>query len=211
MVGGARGQGGIPVDRSRNYCHFSRMASLEYIKGRECVSCTLCCKVFAITELDKPRGQWCDHCDVGAGCKIYPDRPPSCQSFVCGYLVWPMLGDHWFPARSKLIVANELDGNRVAVHVDPGKPMAWRDEPFYCEIKQMAHFAARDMKQVVVCVGKRAIVILPDEDVDLGDLGDDDRIVVAEMQTPLGLKPKAFKIHKDDPRLLGMKDGVIYR
>jgi hypothetical protein len=54
--------------------------------------------------------------------------------------------------------------------------------------------------EVVVCIGKRTIVILPHKEVDLGNIKDDELIITAERQTPFGTELDALKIHKDDPR-----------
>src|SRR5258708_27094970 len=43
------------------------------IPGRECGSCTLCCKVYNIPEIGKAAGKWCKHCTPGKGC--YPREP----------------------------------------------------------------------------------------------------------------------------------------
>jgi len=40
------------------------------VAGRACGTCTLCCKVVAVTELAKAAGQWCLHCRPGRGCSI---------------------------------------------------------------------------------------------------------------------------------------------
>jgi hypothetical protein len=126
--------------------------------GRECGNCTLCCKVLSIAELKKPQGVWCSNCNVGKGCAVYDDRPSECRTFYCGYLTWPMMGTHWFPAHSKMVIVSELDGARIAIHVDPGRPTAWREEPFYSEIKEWAVLSALDAHQVVVCIGARAML-----------------------------------------------------
>jgi hypothetical protein len=55
--------------------------------------------------------------------------------------------------------------------------------------------------QVVVCIGRRAIVILPDKDVDLGVVGDDEVIVTRERNLPIGLELAPMKIKRDDPRV----------
>jgi hypothetical protein len=39
----------------------------------------MCCKVLGITELQKPVGKWCPHCDIGKGCKIYESRPKNAE------------------------------------------------------------------------------------------------------------------------------------
>lgn len=54
---------------------------------RSCGSCSMCCKVLGIPELDKPADKWCQHCDPGNdGCTIYEDRPPVCRTFECIWL-----------------------------------------------------------------------------------------------------------------------------
>src|SRR4051812_2580631 len=88
------------------------------VPNRSCGDCTLCCKVLKITALEKPQGIWCNHCNPRAGCTIYGDRPEECRTFFCGYLTNPDLGDEWKPNRSKIVLVAELDGNRIAAHVD---------------------------------------------------------------------------------------------
>ena len=180
-----------------------------FVPNRSCAGCTLCCKVLSITELNKPQGVWCVHAQVGRGCKIYDGRPSECATFYCGYLSWPVAGEHWFPAKSKMVIVSELDGGRIAIHVDPGRPAAWRDRPFYDDLKEWAHFAARDNMQVVVCVGNRATVILPDRDVELGLVSPDERIITRETVDAAGNRRfEAFKLKADDPRIAGMQPGV---
>ena len=180
------------------------------LSGRSCGSCTLCCKLLAIPELGKARNEWCTHCDVGSGCRIYEDRPAPCREFYCGYLTWSTAGDHWFPARSKMVIAAECDGERVVIHVDPARPNAWRQQPYYADLKRWAAFAAADLRQIIVSIGNRSIVVLPDEDVDLGVVQDDERIVIGEVFENGRLNLRAMKIRADDPRLAGAEAGAIY-
>lgn len=189
------------------------MEETPIIQGRACGTCTLCCKVMSIEELGKPQGSWCKHCDIGRGCKIYPDRPGECRTFYCGYLTWPMLEDHWFPAKSKLVVVSELDDTRIAIHVDPGRQSAWQQEPYYSEIKHWSALASEQMHQVVVCIGKRAIVVFPDREVDLGVIADDELIITSETRSAAGMKLDAMKLKADDPRIAGIQPGkpIQYR
>lgn len=181
------------------------------LPGRSCGKCTLCCKVLSIGELDKPQGEWCRHCKVGVGCSIYDARPKECSGFYCGYLTWPETDERWFPASSKMVIVSELDGGRIAIHVDPTRPTAWRVEPYYSTIKGWAYCAAPDMVQVVVCIGNRAIVILPEEDVDLGPIAPDERIITGEIRDGGGMRLRAMKLKSNDPMIAGMKDGLVYR
>ena len=70
---------------------------------RSCGSCSLCCKLLVIDELDKPPDTWCPHCKPGrGGCSIYADRPPSCRLFRCGWLDSKgSVGDEWIPRAAK--------------------------------------------------------------------------------------------------------------
>ena len=183
------------------------MENSPVIAGRQCGTCTLCCKVLSIQELEKPQGEWCPHCAVGRGCNVYDKRPEECRTFYCGYLTWPVLDEHWFPAKSKMVVVSEVEGTRVAVHVDPGRATAWRQEPYYSEIKQWSVLASRNMHQVVVCIGKRSIVIFPDREVDLGMVADDERIITSETRTAAGMRLDALKLKADDPRIAGLQPG----
>lgn len=49
-------------------------------------------------------------------------------------------------------------------------------------------------------IGLRAIVILPDRDVDLGPIGDDEMVVTEETRTARGIQLNAVKLKRRDPR-----------
>lgn len=53
---------------------------------RSCGPCTACCKPFAIEEVQKLDGNWCQHRIAGTGCAIYKDRPFACQKYSCVWL-----------------------------------------------------------------------------------------------------------------------------
>lgn len=181
------------------------------VLGRRCDSCTLCCKVLSIEELAKPKGNWCSHCDVGRGCRIYEQRPVECRNFYCGFLTVPDLSEEWRPSKSKIVLVSELDGVRIAAHVDPARPDAWRKEPFYSKLKEWAIAAAASQCQVVICIGKRTIVVLPDREVDLGIIEDDELIVTEERAVLYGLPILIpFKIKRDDPRAALLKGGETH-
>jgi len=50
----------------------------------ECGTCTLCCKLLFIKELNKQAGTMCKYCENN--CSIYKDRPQSCKEFLCSYI-----------------------------------------------------------------------------------------------------------------------------
>ena len=112
---------------------------VKVVEGRSCKGCTLCCKLLGIAELEKPRATWCRHCDVKAGCRIHGAHPAECKEFYCGYLTNPALDEHWAPIKSKIVLAyDEQHAPRLSVHVDPARPNAWREEPYYSQIKRWA-------------------------------------------------------------------------
>jgi hypothetical protein len=140
--------------------------SRQVLPGRNCGGCTLCCKLLGVEEIETPPLGWCPHCDVGKGCTIYQHRPTECRQFDCEYLLDGALGEHWKPSKCKMVVALEDGANPLVIHVDPSRPHAWRQEPFYSEIRQWARAAAREGRQVIVWQGDRKIVISPDDAAD---------------------------------------------
>lgn len=56
--------------------------------SRECGSCSLCCFLPRIEELNKPPNKWCQHCNPGPkGCTVYNNRPADvCNVYECGWL-----------------------------------------------------------------------------------------------------------------------------
>ena len=147
------------------------------VPGRACNSCTMCCRVLDIAELEKPAGTQCLHCVGGSGCGIYAERPTACGEFYCGYLVLPFVHARWFPDDCGMMIYPEAAERRLAVHVDPARPDAWRCGPYHADLRQWAVAADKMGLHVYVAIGRRIIAILPHEDVDLGVFGDDDRLV----------------------------------
>ena len=168
------------------------------VPGRVCGSCSLCCKLLRIEELDKPAGRWCAHCTAGRdGCNIYDTRPPSCRSFHCSWLINPELGAEWRPTTAKMVLYYERPARRLAVHVDPEFPSAWRGEPYYRQLKAWTCAAIDSARApspdawllapILVYVNDRAIVMLPNRDVEVGTFTPGSQLVVTEKATPSGL------------------------
>lgn len=158
----------------------------------------MCCKIMGIKEIDKPPGIWCSHCKPARGCAIYESRPQECRGFVCGYLHSPELDERWKPSFCKFLLMDEAGDTHIVV--DPARPDAWKKEPYYACFKGWARAGIDEGAKIIVAIGKRAIVILPDRDVDLGIVGDDDRILTMRDETAFGHRYDALKLHKDDPR-----------
>lgn len=180
----------------------AEIASVETMRvasGRECGTCTLCCKVAAVEEVDKPNGVWCSHCGPGKRCTIYDKRPPSCRSFYCQWMVEKELGPEWKPERAKFALVKTEGGQRLTALVDPGFPSAWRRSPYYENLKQWAAVAARrlpDIYLVDVLIGQRSIVILPDRDVEVGVLEHDEVLRLAYQNTATGQVIEVSKIKR---------------
>lgn len=175
--------------------------AVPLVAGRSCAGCTMCCKLLGIEALEKPRLTLCEHCTVGKGCGIYEERPVECADFYCAWLVNPNLGDEWRPRDAKMMVSFDAVSNRVVVHVDPSRSDAWKKQPHYRQIKNMAMQALRNQGHLLVWQGREAIVVLPDRDVSLGNNADDIVVVVTEKRGPMGVTYDVAGFAPDDPRL----------
>ena len=169
----------------------------------------MCCKLLSIEALNKPRLQWCTHCDIGAGCKIYEERPPECRAFICGYLAEPGIGEHWKPVKSKMVVSKATNANRIVIYVDADRHDAWRKEPYYTDLKNWARVAARNQGQVLVSQGRDMVVVTPDGETNLGPVGDDQMIIARRKHGASGAGFDHIIVDRDDPildQLMLLKD-----
>ena len=111
--------------------------------ARTCGTCSLCCKLPSVSELNKPVDTWCKHAAPGrGGCMIYADRPQNCRGFICAWLSGK-IDDKWYPARCKMIITQRAPPHTVEqqgmlVTVDPAYPNAWRREPYYSQLSAWA-------------------------------------------------------------------------
>jgi len=166
------GQSAAPADAG------AAVADEVKIRAGGCGGCTLCCKVMGVPSIAKPANQWCRHCRTGAGCGIYETRPGECRNFICGYLSLPALPEEWKPAVSRLVIDTQTAQGTMFVYVDQSRPDAWRRQPYYGTLQSFARGALPNRGRVVVRIGTRSIVILPDQAVDLGNLAADEVIVI---------------------------------
>jgi hypothetical protein len=150
------------------------------VAGRACASCTLCCKVLAIRELDKPRLTWCEHCNKKRGCTIYESQPDPCRGFFCAWRTTAELGDHWKPLTSKMVLVHDRSRNWLAVHVDSGRTDARRAEPYQSELRARSRYMGAKGGRVLIYQSDLVVDLLPDGEQDLGPLlRDDDRLEMA--------------------------------
>ncbi len=97
------------------------------------------------------------------------------------------LDERWKPAKAKFLINYEDKNNRIVIHADPARADAWRAEPYYRTIKQWAASSRRAGGMVLVWAGSRATIVLPDRDIELGDVRDDQLIVPVEQHTVRGV------------------------
>jgi hypothetical protein len=145
--------------------------------GRDCGSCTLCCKVYEVPAVESPAGTWCRHCQPGRGCGIHETRPQHCRAFFCLWMTQDFLGPDWKPEKSRFVLTMDPTTRWLFAQVDPGAAGAWRKEPFYSQFKR---WAAASRQPVIVFVNKLATAVLPDSDVQLGTVAADERLVLKQ-------------------------------
>lgn len=147
------------------------------VPGRACGSCTLCCKVIAVSDFDKQPGVWCTHCVRGKGCGIYETRPTDCRTFFCEWMLEKSLGPEWKPERAKFaLVVSE--GGHLTAFVDPGSATAWRKAPYFDTFKRWSLEGARAQppRIITIRVGTRVTIVLPDREIDVGHVGPDESV-----------------------------------
>lgn len=89
--------------------------------GRECGTCTLCCKLLPVKRLGKAAGERCTHAKHGKGCAIYARRPMDCKTWSCGWLADPETAGLHRPDRAHYVIDMVEDYVTIAPE-DGGKP-----------------------------------------------------------------------------------------
>ena len=138
---------------------------LKAVTGRECGACSLCCKLAAIPELNKPANTWCQNCNPGRGCSIYLDRPTTCADFACDWLTDPYVPEYWRPTTSHMILTRVALGDQIVlrVMVDANYADLWKREPYYSHLIKLARKGLEERRFIVhVLVGKRTWLLRPD-------------------------------------------------
>jgi hypothetical protein len=148
------------------------------VPGRSCGTCSLCCKVYSVKELEKPAGRWCVHSVRGGGCSNHDNRPHVCRQFFCSWRFDPNLGPEWKPEVSRFVLSADPAWQALVVMVDPGMPLAWKRAPYYAVLKQFSEVFFRIDKKILVNLGGQITVILPDRDVPIGRMTPGEEIVI---------------------------------
>ena len=142
----------------------------EAVQARTCGDCGMCCKLMGVAAIDKAPHSWCGHFRKGGGCGIYADRPQAWADYACYWLRAPNLDDRWRPDRARFVLHRDEDNQTLVVEVDPASPDAWRKAPFHDTFKTWAARGAAQGLSLNVLVGRRGFTILPDRDVDHGQV-----------------------------------------
>jgi len=146
--------------------------------GRECGTCSMCCKLLDIPEWNKPRNVWCEHCTPGKGCNIYNDRPELCRTFRCIWLRTPEMPEWVKPSESKMLLCT-LGYNQagfveapnrtvITVLVDPAYQNVLREgtkqRAFLDELSYHNIIVCEDVTEFAIVDGVALPIDYPDED-----------------------------------------------
>ena len=93
------------------------------------------------------------------------------------------------------------------MHVNPARPNAWREEPYYSHIKRWAAAAVAQRGQVIVWQGRSTIAVLPDRDKDLGEVRPDQFIITSAKAGPQGTSLDVVVVDPDDPIAQSLRAG----
>jgi Fe-S-cluster containining protein len=198
----------------------SRDADPALVPGRDCGTCSLCCKVYPVEALNKPAGQWCIHSVAGSGCAAHAARPHSCRQFFCAWRLDPHLGPEWKPEVSRFVLSADPAHRALTLTVDPGMPLAWKREPYYSRLKQFSEISFRQDQKVIVNLRGHITVILPDRDVPVGVVAPGQDVVIwregsaygaglrpdpdnAKTETALSERPAAQPVAANDGKTRG--------
>ena len=96
---------------------------------------------------------------------------------MCGWLTNPRFGPEWKPDRSKIVITVGRKGNGLDFQCDPGFPDAWRKQPYYGHIKNLAAIAARHDGLISVNTGRNLIIVAPEREFAVGEVAEEDEIV----------------------------------
>lgn len=90
----------------------------------ECGTCTLCCELLPIKQLNKHHSKLCEFC-INDSCSIYPTRPEECKNFKCLFLNRE-LPSKLRPDQTHIIFEKIDDVDAYLMLVDPKYPEAYK-------------------------------------------------------------------------------------
>lgn len=143
------------------------VAPIVTVTPRECGSCCNCCKIVAVKELNKLQDQWCEHCEIGKGCRIFGQehRPSSCLEWDC---IWKqgLMPEELRPDYTHVVLGGTTDDMRLMLWVDKHYPEAYKKPP----MKKWLDGLVQSGFDVVVIVGDRWSVLTSQPEAIVDDL-----------------------------------------
>ena len=142
--------------------------------GRRCGTCTLCCKLLPVPQLEKAANQRCKHQSTARGCAIYRTRPNPCRMFACRWLADPETAGLPRPDRAHYVIeiledyvtvkshdANEAPHRipALVIWIDPAFPDAHQAPGLRRYIARLAE--RRGMMTLVRYDTRQALCIFP--------------------------------------------------
>lgn len=135
-------------------------------KDRACGDCTLCCKLVPVKAIQKPRDEWCPHCDKKAGCTIYAERPEECMLWSCIWLSDANQPEALKPRRTHCVFDRLIDHVRISgedlpvfqLWVDTAYPTAFRKPALLKEIDRLGKLYGC---ATLARIGYKGILIVP--------------------------------------------------
>ena len=183
--------------RSRDAARALMSMSLRPLRGRarpRMRHLHLCCKVYTFPEIGKPPGVWCKHCTPGKGCAIHDDLPDQCRRVL---LPVDDRRDHAgrVAAGPGAVRAVRLSDERLRLRSGRSR-LARRvaaGRPTIDGLRAMAKTLLEQRRHLLMFVGDQATLVMPDEDVPLGQ--DDGR---RQFPHRAGLRPERADLAGDE-------------
>jgi len=135
---------------------------------QDCGSCSACCFLMSVPDINKPAAIWCQHAvRPHGGCAVYGTdaKPQACSDFACLWLVsqdraredrMPL---DMRPDRSHVMFHDARDDKNVLyAHVFPTAPDAWHRPDVKAHIDMVLERGCG----VEVIIGRRRIVLAED-------------------------------------------------
>lgn len=86
------------------------------------------------------------------------------------WLISPAMPETLRPDRAKVLISIEDGGASIVARADPADPGAWRREPIHGQLRRWAADNWFKQRTIWAMVDRRAWLIAPDRDVDLGEI-----------------------------------------
>jgi hypothetical protein len=158
------------------------------VPGRSCGSCTACCKIFDLPELNSPVGKLCRHCKPGKGCTIWNDRPAVCRKFYCGYMFMPQMGDIWRPDKCGFVINIPPGKPNLMIIATGDIPFPWRKEPYFTGLKAISAIMFENNHNLIASNSLHSFVITPDGETKIGRIDELVDLQVLREETALGYR-----------------------